>query len=163
MASRTGMSFALVAMALCATACGSSSSTPPESSSSAPAADASHEGHTGAARVFFVEPKDGDTIKPEAHIVFGSEQLTIAAVPAGEVKEVRPGTGHYHLGVDTDCLPAGQAIPKAEPWVHYGKGDNSADLQLKPGPHKLTVQAGDDQHKTTAGLCQTINVTVAGK
>jgi len=165
MASRIGMSAAVAAMALSLAACGSSS-TPPESSSSqpaAPAADAaSHEGHT-AGKVFFVEPKDGATIKPEAHIVFGSEQLTIAAVPPGEVKEVRPGTGHYHLGLETDCLPAGQVIPKADPWTHFGKGDNSADLQLKPGPHKLTVQAGDDQHRTTEGLCQTINVTVAGK
>jgi uncharacterized protein DUF4399 len=163
MASRIGVSVALAAMALYAAACGSSSSTPPESSSSAPAADASHTGHTGAGRVFFVEPKDGDTIKPEAHLVFGSEQFTISPVPAGDVKEVRPGTGHYHVAVDSDCLPTGEVIPKADPWIHFGKGDNSADLQLKPGPHKLTVQAGDDQHRTVEGLCQTISVTVAGK
>src|SRR5262245_25265592 len=61
MASRIAVSVALAALALCATACGSSSK--PAESSSAPAADASHAEHTGASRVFFVEPKDGATIK----------------------------------------------------------------------------------------------------
>jgi hypothetical protein len=34
------------------------------------------------------------------------------------------------------------------------------DMQLPPGPHKLTLQLGDDLHKTIPGLCQTINITV---
>ena len=39
-------------------------------------------------------------------------------------------------------------------------GANTAETALKPGTHKLTVQAGDDQHRTMEGLCETITVTV---
>ena len=115
---------------------------------------------SGAPRVFFVEPADGATVKSPVHLKFGSENFMIMAVPA-EVKEVRPAMGHYHVGVDTDCLPAGTEIVKANPWVHFGKGDAEMDMQLTPGPHKLTLQIGDDKHITMQGLCQTINVTVA--
>ena len=88
--------------------------------------------------------------------------MTIAPVPPGEITEaqVRPNTAHYHLGVDTDCLPAGTVIPKANPWVHFGDGKNTIDMQLSPGMHKLVVQAGDDRHATMTGLCETITVNV---
>ena len=56
----------------------------------------------------------------------------------------------------------GTAIPKAAPWVHFGDGKSVIDMQLPPGPHKLTLQIGDDLHRTMTGLCQTINVTVNG-
>jgi len=114
-------------------------------------------------RVFFVSPKNGDTIKPLSTIEFGSSGVTVAAVPPGELKpeQVRANTIHYHLGTDADCLPAGTAIPKASPWVHFGDGKNVIEMQLPPGQHKLAVQAGDDMHRTIAGLCEVITVTVA--
>ena len=122
---------------------------------------ADHSEHPGG-KVFFMEPKDGASVKSPVHIVFGSDMFTIAPVPPGEIKPeaVRANTGHFHLGVDTDCLAPGSVIPKANPWVHFGKGDNSIDMQLTPGPHKLAVQAGDDRHSTMTGLCEVINVTV---
>lgn len=154
---------AVAALSLGAAAC--TSSTPPAAETeSAPVAAAEpaadHSGHTGG-RVFFVSPKEGETIKNGHMAVFGSEMFTIAAVPDGEVAEVREGTGHFHLGIDTDCLPAGSEIPKADPWVHFGKGTNNIELNMTPGPHKLAVQAGDDKHITMTGLCETINVIVA--
>jgi hypothetical protein len=77
-------------------------------------------------------------------------------------EQVRANTIHYHIAVDTDCLqPAGTVIPKADPWVHFGDGKKVIEMSLTPGPHRLTVQAGDDMHRTIAGLCETINVTVA--
>jgi hypothetical protein len=33
-------------------------------------------------------------------------------------------------------------------------------MQLPPGQHKLTLQLGDDLHRTSEGLCQTITVNV---
>jgi hypothetical protein len=128
------------------------------SQQSQPAAD--HTQHAG--KVYFAEPKDGATVKSPVHIVFGSDMFTIAAVPPGEIapEAVRANTGHYHLGLDTDCLPVGTVIPKANPWVHFGMGDNTIDMQLTPGQHKLVVQAGDDRHATMTGLCETITVTV---
>ena len=111
-------------------------------------------------RVFFVSPKDGETVKSPAHLEFGSQDFTIAAVPQGTVTDTRPNLGHYHVGVDADCLPAGTAIPKAAPWVHFGDGKNVIDMQLPPGQHKLTLQIGDDLHRTIEGLCSTITVNV---
>jgi hypothetical protein len=107
-----------------------------------------------------MEPANGGTVKSPVHLVFGSDMFTIAAVPEGEVKEVRANTGHFHFAADTDCLPPGTVIPKADPWVHFGTGNNWIDMPLTPGAHKLVVQAGDDKHATTAGLCETISVTV---
>ena len=116
-----------------------------------------------AGRVFFEQPKNGDTIKPMSTIEFGSTGATVAAVPPGELKpeQVRAGMIHYHLGVDTDCLPTGVAIPKADPWIHFGDGKKVIEQALAPGPHRLAVQAGDDMHVTLPGMCQVINVTVA--
>ena len=120
-------------------------------------------GGSTAGRIFFVRPKNGDTIKPMSTIEFGNERVTIAAVPPGNLTpdQVRPGMTHYHLGVDTDCLPTGAVIPKADPWIHFGQGNNTIDMSLTPGQHKLVLQAGDDLHRTIAGLCETITVTVA--
>ena len=161
MVSRLVVAPVVAAFALTVVACGGSAPAP---ESSAPAATASpaedHAEHAGAARVFFMEPANGATVKSPVHLVFGSEMFTIAAVPAGEVATVREGTGHFHVGVDADCLPTGAVIPKANPWVHFGDGKNTIDMQLSPGPHKLSVQAGDDKHATLAGLCETISITV---
>ena len=115
----------------------------------------------GGPRVFFVEPKDGATVKSPVHLMFGIENFEIAPVPSGTVESVRPNIGHHHVGVDTDCLPPGTEIPRASPWVHFGKGDNMMDMQLPPGPHKLTLEIGDDKHTTMPGFCQTISVNVA--
>jgi len=123
---------------------------------------AGHSEHPGGGKVFSMEPKDGASVKSPVHIVFGSDMFTISPVPPGEIapEAVRANTGHYHLGVDTDCLAPGSVIPKANPWVHFGKGDNMIEMQLTPGPHKLAVQAGDDRHATMTGLCEVINITV---
>ena len=144
-----------------AAACGGSE-TPPASAPAA-SAPAAAPAAPPANRVFFVSPTNGATIKPMSTIEFGSSGVTVAAVPPGELKpeQVRANTIHYHIAVDSDCLPAGTAIPKADPWVHFGDGKKVIEMSLTPGAHRLTVQAGDDMHRTIAGLCETINVTVA--
>ena len=152
MSSRVLVIPVVAALALIAAACGGGS----------PEAD--HSAHPGG-KVFFMEPADGATVKSPVRLVFGSETVTIAPVPPGEITEaqVRPNTAHYHLGLDTDCLPVGTVIPKANPWVHFGDGKNVIDMQLPPGMHKLVLQAGDDRHATMTGLCETITVNVAGE
>ena len=113
-------------------------------------------------RVFFVQPADGATVTSPVRLEFGAEQFQIAAVPQGTVSESRPNLGHHHVGVDADCLPPGTAIPRAAPWVHFGDGKNVIDMQLPPGTHRLTLQIGDDLHRTIEGLCSTITVNVTG-
>lgn len=152
-----------VTLALCtviAAACGGAETPPASTPASTPAATPASP---PANRVFFVTPTNGATIKPMSTIEFGSSGVTVGAVPPGELKpeQVRAGTIHYHIAVDSDCLAAGTVIPKADPWVHFGDGKAVIEMSLAPGAHRLTVQAGDDMHRTIAGLCETINVTVA--
>jgi Domain of unknown function (DUF4399) len=113
-------------------------------------------------RVFFIEPKNGATVTSPLHMKFGSEGIQIVAVPQGDVTTTRPGVGHYHVGIDQSCLPAGKNIVKGTPsWVHFGDGKSEFDTQLTPGKHKLALQIGDDLHNTVAGFCQTITVNVS--
>jgi hypothetical protein len=111
-------------------------------------------------RVFFAEPSDGASVKSPVHLKFGVENYQVAAVPQGTVDTARAGMGHYHVGVDTDCLTAGTAIQKAAPWVHFGDGKAEIDMQLPPGMHKLTLQLGDDLHRAVDNLCTSITVNV---
>ena len=161
---------ALLATAFAAAACTSREPAQETKETPAAASTESHEGHQ-AGRVYFVEPKDGATLssKTTAKFVFGSDNYQISPVPQGEVKDARPNMGHFHLGVDTDCLPAGTAIPKAEAgakpgtagqWIHFGNGSNNIEMALTPGPHKFAVEVGDDLHRAVEGMCQTINVKV---
>jgi uncharacterized protein DUF4399 len=116
---------------------------------------------TAKGRVFFIEPKNGATVTSPLHMKFGSEGIKIEAVPPGDVTTTRPGVGHYHVGIDQSCLPAGKNIVKGTPsWVHFGKAESEFDTQLTPGKHRLSLQIGDDLHNTMPGFCQTITVNV---
>ena len=115
----------------------------------------------GKPRIFFVEPKNGASVKSPVHLKFGIENYKIAAVPDGTVTTARPGVGHFHVGIDTGCLKPGETIVKGTPsWIHFGKGDAEIDMQLTPGKHRLALQLGDDLHNTVKGLCSTITVNV---
>jgi hypothetical protein len=112
-------------------------------------------------RVFFVEPKDKAVVTSPVNLKFGSEGITISAVPVPDPAKPRPGVAHYHLGIDQDCLPPGKNIVKGTPsWVHFGDGKDVFTLQLPPGEHKLALQLGDDLHNTMPETCEVITVTV---
>ena len=114
-----------------------------------------------SAKVFFVEPKNNATVTSPVHMKFGSSGIEISPVPAGDLKETRPGVAHYHVGIDQACLPPGKNIVKGTPsWVHFGDGKDVFDSQLTPGKHKLALQLGDDLHNTLPGACQVITVNV---
>lgn len=160
MSSRLAMPV-LAMLALLAVACGGSDAPEPETPAAEPAAEPASA--PAGPRVFFMQPRNGDTVTLPLQFVFASDMFEISAVPAGDLTEARPAVGHYHLGVDTDCLPAGTVIPKADPWIHFGMGNNDISFDeggLTPGPHKFSVQAGDDLHRAIEGLCETIEITV---
>jgi len=133
-----------------------------------PAAEESHENHAepaaeadaAAPRVFFANVNEGDTVTSPVKLVFGAENFTIEPVGEGEIHH---GAGHYHIGINAHCLPAGTVIPSAEPWVHFGSGTSEIEVQLPPGPAHLSLQVGDGEHRTLdePGLCAMINLNVA--
>ena len=115
----------------------------------------------GTAKVFFIEPKNGAMVTSPVHMKFGSSGTEISPVPAGDVKTIRPGMTHYHVGIGVSCIPPGKNIVKGTPsWVHFGDGKSEIDMQLTPGRHRLALQLGDDLHNTVPGACQMITVNV---
>jgi hypothetical protein len=154
---------ALLVVPIMLVAC-TSEPEPPATTESTSAAATPPAAPSSAPRVFFVEPQDGAKVKANEPVLlrFGIENYELSAVPAGEVKEARPGVGHHHVGVDQDCLPAGTNIVKGTPsWVHFGKAETemAPGMQFTPGPHKLSLQLADDLHNAIGGLCQTIHIT----
>jgi len=120
----------------------------------------------GAPRVFFVAPQDGSEMSSDfdLEMEFGAENYEISPIPEefdAETDTPRADIGHFHLGVDTECLPVGEVIPQGEGWVHFGDGSNTFSLQSEPAEYELTLQIGDDAHRTQEGLCTTIAVTIA--
>ena len=94
-----------------------------------------------AARVFFKNLKNGQVIPTKYKVEFGIEG--IAVKPAGEIV---PGTGHHHLVIDGDAVPAGQVVPIDATHLHFGKGQTEAEIELKPGKHKLLLQFANGAH-----------------
>ena len=136
---------------------------PMEMEAEEPAADVAP---SGPPRVFFVAPLDGEAMSSDhdVEIEMGAENYPISAIPEGfdpENDTPRPGMGHFHVGLNTDCLPVGEVIPEGQGWQHFGDGSNAYTLQVEPGTYQLTVQIGDDLHVTQEGLCETISIEVA--
>ncbi len=108
------------------------------------------------AKVFFVSPKDGETVKQDFVAKFAVEGLKVEKAGA-----IVPGTGHFHVLIDTPPLTEGQAIPMDEKHLHFGKGQTEAPLKLKPGTHTLVLQFADGAHRAyNKMLIQEIKVIV---
>ncbi len=80
------------------------------------------------ARVYFIDVKDGDTLKTPTVIYFGLKEMGVA--PAGEA---RKNSGHHHLLIDVDLPPLDQEIPNDPQHLHFGAGQTEAELTLSPG------------------------------
>jgi hypothetical protein len=94
------------------------------------------------AAVYFVTPMDGDIVSSPVAVRFGLEGLGVA--PAGVERQ---GTGHHHLLVNLDQLPAlDQPIPADDRHIHFGGGQTQTTLELPPGKHTLQLLVGDHLH-----------------
>ncbi|WP_174554615.1 DUF4399 domain-containing protein [Pandoraea norimbergensis] len=111
------------------------------------------------ARVFFVAPKDGATVTNPVVVKFGVEGMAIK--PAGDMS---PNTGHHHLIIDGDPVPAGQVVPTDDSHLHFGKGQTETTVNLTPGDHVLTMQFANGAHQSYGpAMSQTIKVHVKGQ
>ena len=97
---------------------------------------------TDDAQVWIISPKDQARVSSPVTIVFGSENLTIA--PAGDNQ---PNSGHHHLLVDLDKLPAlDMPLPASDQVIHFGKGQAETTIELSPGSHSLQLLLGNYAH-----------------
>lgn len=93
------------------------------------------------ARLYFIDPVDGQTVSSPFTVRFGLGSMGVA--PAGVMKEA---TGHHHLIVDADLPPLNLPIPATDQYRHFGAGQTEVDLELAPGEHTLQLLLGDHLH-----------------
>ncbi len=142
--------FLTLAFALVLAACAGGEAEPEPTPEPTPA-------ETSGVRVFFAEPADGSTVTSPFNVQMGAEGVEI--VPAGEMRD---GTGHFHILVDTDFVAPGSVIPNNEQHLHYGTGATETTLELEPGTYTLRLQLADGAHIALEGdeYRDTISVTV---
>lgn len=108
------------------------------------------------AKVMFVEPAEGATVKSPVKIVFGVEGMDVK--PAADET---PNSGHHHIIVNGGPIEAGTVVPKDDTHIHFGTGATETELELPPGEHTLTMQFADLAHRSYGpDLATTIKVTV---
>ena len=93
------------------------------------------------AKVYFISPADGTTVKNPVIIKFGLKNMGIA--PAGIQFE---NTGHHHLIVDAELPALEMPVPSDDHHLHFGKGQTETELVLSPGQHTLQLLLGDYSH-----------------
>lgn len=93
------------------------------------------------ARVYFIEPADGEEIEGPVKVSFGLSGMGVA--PAGVEKEK---TGHHHLLIDTELEDFDGPIPNDENHRHFGAGQTETIIELTPGKHTLQLILADHNH-----------------
>jgi hypothetical protein len=95
------------------------------------------------AEVYFIAPRDGETIHGPVTVKFGLKGMGIA--PAGVKFD---NTGHHHLLVDTDLseVKLDGPLPATDKILHFGKGQTETTLTLAPGKHTLELLFADYLH-----------------
>lgn len=110
------------------------------------------------AAVYFITPQDGATVSGPVTVKFGLKGMGVA--PAGVE---RANTGHHHLLVDLDSVPAaGAPVPADARHIHFGGGQTETTLELAPGKHTLQLLLGDHLHRPHQPpvLSEKITITV---
>jgi hypothetical protein len=108
------------------------------------------------ANVYIISPADGATVKSTFTVKFGLKDMGVS--PAGIEKK---HTGHHHLLVDKDALPAFDK-PMGGDVKHFGGGQTETSLTLPKGKHTLQLILGDHHHvpHNPAVFSKKITITV---
>lgn len=169
MITRNLLTFCMVSVAL---ACNNSAGDKKEGATGDTAATATHDTmqHTTTtteivplpdipegASVHFKSPKNGATVTSPFKVEMAVEKLSVDTANGN----VKPASGHHHILINLDSIPAGTVIPKDSTHLHFGNAQTSTEVKLPPGKYKLTLQFADALHRSYgARLTSSINVTV---
>lgn len=118
------------------------------------------------ARVYFSNIYDGDEVSSPVKINMAVEGMMVE--PAGPPKV---GYGHHHILVNREFVKLKDPVPMDMPKeqlkndevynLHYGKGQETTELDLAPGKYFLTMQFADGMHRSYGKkLAKTISITV---
>jgi len=94
------------------------------------------------ASVFFITPKDNQILNNPINLSFGLNGMELV-----EAGINLPYSGHHHLLINLKDLPSlKQPIPSDKQHIHFGKGQNTAVIELPPGEHTLQLLFADYLH-----------------
>jgi Domain of unknown function (DUF4399) len=103
-----------------------------------------------------LEPANNATVPTTFKVRFGVKGMDVA--PAGDIVA---NSGHNHLLINLDAIPAGESVPFSDKHMHFGKGQTETDVTLPPGVYKLTAQFANGAHQSYGKpMSQSITVTV---
>ena len=92
------------------------------------------------AKAYFIDLKDGDTVKSPLLVRFGlTEQMGVAPAMADW-----PDTGHFHLIIDSNTPNPNRPISKNH--LHLHLGQTEIKIELTKGKHTLQILMGDYSH-----------------
>ncbi len=100
--------------------------------------------------IFFIAPVDGlVTNNQDVYFEFGEYNISIN--PAGELPPKNNHScfvsGHHHLIINEAYQPtSNSSIPFKENVYHFGGGQKTANISLKPGKYSLQLVLGDYTH-----------------
>lgn len=105
---------------------------------------------------YIISPVDGATVSETFVVQFGLKGMGVS--PAGIAKK---HTGHHHLLVDAETLPALDK-PLGSNVTHFGGGQTQTELTLSKGTHTLQLILGDHMHvpHNPAVVSKKITITV---
>jgi hypothetical protein len=104
----------------------------------------------------FTNLKDGDVLESPFVARFGLSMRGL--VPAGKTAG---RAGHHHLLVNQPMpLDFSKALPFTDQYIHFGKGQMEAVLNLKPGKYNLTLLLADQGHIPYFVYSRPLQVTV---
>lgn len=111
-----------------------------------------------SAKVYFISPNNGDTVKGEVLVRFGLKGMGVA--PAGTAAE---NTGHHHLIIDSPLPPADMPVPMDDRHLHFGKGQTETTVKLAPGKHTLQLLLADANHVPHQPMVASEKITITVK
>lgn len=91
--------------------------------------------------VYFENLEDGQEVGTPVYVKMGVKGMAI--LPAGEIVK---DAGHHHIIIDGFPIKKGDPVPANLTHIHYGKGQEEANLALTPGKHTLTLQFANGAH-----------------
>lgn len=114
-----------------------------------------------AAEAYFTNLADGDKVEMPFRATFGLSSgwglAVITSPTAGK-------SGHHHLLINRE-LPADiqKPLPFSDQYIHFGKGQMEALLNLEPGQHTLRLLLANSQHVLQFVYSKPIKITVMKK
>ena len=107
---------------------------------------------------WFSNLQSGAEVQSPFVVKFGLTGIGIAAI-----KKPVANTGHHHLLIDRDLpLNFTEPLPFTNQYIHFGKGQMEAILDLPPGKHSLRLVMADHRHIPNFVYSDVLIVNVSG-